>query len=712
MGKKAILFGVMSLLLVILSCEKNNELFQNSITVEKDSISFSSSKQSLRLTVVTQTDFNVSSNSDWLKVVKSYSDKESYIELNVEENTDSLSSRECIITLSSVSSDAIKTITVTQSFKNVITLLTSQKELSSDQQDISIPFRHNCDYNIIIPETAKDWIFIKNSTKAMTESAFELSISKNDSYDRRKASIIICNITDGIQDTLHLIQDEGFNSLRILLRDNPQTTIFYKALEATHLADSLILFEDLSYPTPAYDSTFACLKATGKSAYEYETAYETGNSRQRAVWPDKRLFKFTVFAVTDSILNNIYGISSLNDLRLKAIEEYGGDNSIPDSSSISPLYKLMSYHILPCWLPYDQLNISQKEFIDNRKKRDSLDVEDFYETLHPYAIMRISTPLDAKVEKKGIYINRKGTVTANNLTHKGIRIWSASEYEKIDNICSNGGFHYVDSLLFFNSATKSALNVRMRVMANTLSPDFINSGARGRLRTYAKNPFEYAVYGFKRGYCRNVECSEESQFYVGYRDPTFGCLYGEQMTIRGDYDIIFRLPPVPEDGRYEIRVWGNSLGNSCQNDRGIVQFSISEGRDNFRLCGPPVDMSIKNITDPYYGIGAIMDVTIRWSYNYATEEEIEAAIAANDKLMREHGYMKAMDSYGAGSNILRNDQSCFRKIVCEDDFKAETDYYLRLTKYDDLENTVIPFNFVEIVPYSVYSGENGPEDRH
>ena len=489
-----------------------------------------------------------------------------------------------------------------------------------------------------------------------------------------------------------------------------QANLFYQALVATNLRDSLEKYLDLDYPVPDYDSTYACLETTGKVAYEYTTAYETGDSRQRAVWPEKRYFKFTLFVVTDSILKEKYNINDLDDLRQKAKDEYG-DDGLPDSIPGSALYKLMTYHILPCWMPYNQLNTSQKKILDNRRYTDTLDVEDFYETMHPYAVMRISTPLDRNVERKGIYINRKGSVTAKNLEYKGTRIWTASEYGKVDNTCTNGGFHYIDELIFFNGETKKALKTRMRYMANTLSPDFINSGARGRFRTEAKNPVDYAVYGFKKGFTKNVECSDQTQYFVRYRDYTFGCFYGDEMTIRGIYDFTLRLPPVPEDGTYEIRIWGNSLGSSSQNDRGIAQFYFREGNTGkFKPCGIPVNLGVKAITEPQ--IGAIMDKDI--NDQYKTDAEREAAKLANEKAMRNRGYMKAMDSYAPQNNDdnnLRNDKSCFRKIVCNEPMKHGTDYYIRIRQILENPDAVCPFNIVEIVPKDIYAGEI-PEDRH
>lgn len=494
-----------------------------------------------------------------------------------------------------------------------------------------------------------------------------------------------------------------------------QAKIFYDAIIATHLKDTLEQYLDINYPEPAYDSTYACLQTSGKCAVEYETAYETGDSRQRAIWPAKRYFKYTFFVVTDSILDAKYGIQSLDGLRNKAIEVYGGAG-IPDSAKESALYKLMAYHILPCWMTYNQLNTSQSELLNNRTAKESLDVEDFYESLFPYAVMRISTPLDPKVERKGIYINRKGTVSENNLEYPGIRIWGPSEYGNVDPTCSNGGYHFIDELIYFNGDTKNALRTRMRYMANTLSPDFINSGARGRMKTPgSKSATDHAVYGFKRGFVKNIDCNETAQFYVRYRDASFGCFYGDEMTIRGIYDITFRLPPVPEDGTYEVRIWGNSLGNSSTNDRGIAQFYFREGNyGDFSPCGIPVNLGVKAITQPQ--IGAIMDKTIE--SNYENESEREAAKLANDKAMRNRGYMKAMDSYvPSGSsektfaNSLRNDESCFRKIVCTEYMKAGTDYYIRLRQVLQNEAAVCPFNIVEIVPKDIYDGTT-PEDRH
>lgn len=494
-----------------------------------------------------------------------------------------------------------------------------------------------------------------------------------------------------------------------------KASIFYDALRQTGLSDTLKQYLDLSYPRPEYDSTYACLEMTGRTAVEYETMYEGyyNGQQQRVVWPDQRLFKYTLFVVSDSVLQRVYGINTVNDLKAKAKSVYPEGALLPDTDSNSSLYKLLAYHILPCWLNRNMLNYTDKYIIDDYKAAcpDYIDMEDFYETLQN-SIMRISTPYDKGSGNNGknIYINRKGTVSAGNLEAEGIKIWRSHETPEIStNGALNGGYYFVDSLLLFDQHTKNALNTRIRVMFSTLSPDFINSGARGRMRqSMGDRPSSFAVYAFKEGFCKNVSSSPETLFVVRYMDKNWNTYYSDELTVKGNFDITFRMPPVPSSGFYEIRVSGNTPPyERYRNVRGSILYYVrKEGNENIP-SGTPVDMTILP-TDSL--IGYVIDKDY---FDIYEENEALAAIAANDKLMRKNGYMKYPDSYTAGSSTnLRDDNSVFRKIVCEMYMEAGKDYYLRLRQVHGDHSSSIPLNFLEIVPYSVYSGENGPEDRH
>ena len=493
-----------------------------------------------------------------------------------------------------------------------------------------------------------------------------------------------------------------------------KASIFYDALRQTGLSDTLKQYLDLSYPRPEYDSTYACLEMTGRVAVEYETGYEnySNGQQQRVIWPDQRLFKYTLFVVSDSVLQRVYGINTVNDLKAKAKSVYPEGALLPDTDRNSSLYKLMSYHILPCWLESSLLNYTNKYIVDDYMKAcpDSIDMEDFYETLQ-HSIMRISTPYDKGSGNNGknIYINRKGTVSAGNLEAVGIRIWRWVEVPEIstDNAL-NGGYYFVDSLLFFDQHTKNALNTRIRVMFSTLSPDFINSGARGRMRqTLGDRPTTFAVYSFKDGYCKNITVNnDQTLFAVRYQDRNWDIMYHDDFILKGNYDISFKIPAVPVSGFYEVRIATTVYAeNRYRNMFGNILFYTRNRNDEFIPCSSPVDMTIMT-TDPK--IGYIRDLDLEGD----TDEETERNIHANDKLMRSHGYMKYPDSFSTFGSNLRDHYTNFRKIVCEMYMEPGQDYYLRFRQLNGNLNSYLSLHFLEIVPYSIYSGENGPEDRH
>lgn len=493
-----------------------------------------------------------------------------------------------------------------------------------------------------------------------------------------------------------------------LLKENKEISIFTKAIFATKLSDTLDLYVDPNYTPVSYDSTVTCYHTTpDQCAVIYSTAYETD---EHATWPEQRKFMYTLFAVPDSILrpfliNQGYLAEGDNDenagldaLRKYAESVYTDGKGKADTLRESSLNQLISYHILPMILTYDQLNTSQQELLDNRVFCDELDVEDFYETMLPHSLMRISTAYDiaskpnVKKNRRGIFINRRGTVELaekGELFVPGIKIHDLSSITSFKSSALNGIYYYVDTLLLYDDATRKTLNTRIRVMSSTMSPDFINSGARGRMMKSEGDADDYTT-GFKRGFCKNFDWSQETEFYVRYRNATFGTLYGDEITVKNVYDINYRLPAVPVDGTYEVRVWNNSLGTSSKNDRGMAIFYFREGKDgDWEACTTPLDMRLAG-SNPRVG----------WEkYSSSTDS------LAIDRTMHNNGYMKAPDIY---KNVA-DEENCYRMIVTKQFMKANQDYYLRMRQV--LAAGVMPFSFIELASKSIYDAET-PEDRH
>ncbi len=97
-----------------------------------------------------------------------------------------------------------------------------------------------------------------------------------------------------------------------------------------------------------------------------------------------------------------------------------------------------------------------------------------------------------------------------------------------------------------------------------------------------------------------------------------------------------------------------------------------------------------------------------------TATQKKEAIYLNDRAMRIRGYLKAPDSYTAGTSTdysgdpIRTDANCYRKIMCTEYLKSDNDYYVRMRQTLE-DDGVFPFSFIEIVPKSIYEGS---EDRH
>lgn len=527
------------------------------------------------------------------------------------------------------------------------------------------------------------------------------------------------SVVNGVVQIIDKVLNPTNKMLPDVIKVDPNIKIFSEALFATGLDQKLTGYIDAEYPQQRME---------GNDSTDYSTTpclYTTGYETERGIFAEKRYFKYTVFAEPDSVFlaNNINGF---DDLVLKAQEIYDEaypedadayvlfpDPSNPDDLSCyknpkHPLNRFVAYHLLPEQLTYDQFNVSQPEFTDYFVGWDYIDIEDFYETMMPHSIMRISYPVTG-----GRYINRKGARKADDgkgVTEKGVRIFTPSEDAVLKariegedaSTALNGVYHYIEDILAYSKHTREVtLNCRMRIMCNTLSPDFINSGARGRNNSDANGKW---TMGYLDGFCTNVEKTEETELWVRYRNNTFTSFFGDEMTLRGIYDVTFRLPPVPTAGTYEIRMFvcamsDESLANPI-GDRGVVQYYL-----NGVPCGIPVDLRYNQTNPKVTGDG-------KTANKPETDEEIEE-VNLKTKAMHSRGYMLAMDTYAAQGSINlcwdRND--CLRKIITTDYLYPDKDYYLRIRLVLDNPDACCPFNTLELVPKSIYQGDI-PEDRH
>lgn len=489
----------------------------------------------------------------------------------------------------------------------------------------------------------------------------------------KKSQLIIRDdsVENGVVHTVNRVLSTNNDLLPELMEKDTSISLFYSALVKTGLDKVLHNFVDESY----YCSD---------DSVENGILYHTASEWETAYFPKQRKFMYTVFVEPNSVLaSHVPSITTLSELEAYAKSIY--DATYPEDQGKydhdyknrkNPLNRFVAYHILDRVANYYDLTISG-DYKKHMLATNVLDATDYYETLCPFTILQASSPID------GLFLNRKGV--GSRYAIRGVKVFEPSQ-TTIDQSAWNGVYHYIDGVLCYDVQTRDkVLNTRIRVESTTLSPDFMNSGARGK-------PGVSSCSSFKTGYLKNFNLSDNTFITVRNRHLDFDCYQGDEIVMIGQFDFSFKLPPVPE-GTYEIR-----LGYCAFASRGVVQIYFDD-----KPCGIPLDLRIF-ATNPK--IGWVPDVT----GTNAVERN-----KATDKALRNRGYMKGPDSmrrfWGGNYSIFRNQPQTFRRILTTQYLSSNEDHYIRVRQI--LENNKADFDldYIELCPKSIYASEEG-EDTH
>lgn len=476
------------------------------------------------------------------------------------------------------------------------------------------------------------------------------------------------SVENGVVHTLSRVIQPSSAYLPELMRENADISLFCEALSLTGLADSLYEYIDESYHC-------------GEDSVIKGMTISTGGSSYACKYVGKRMKRYSAFVET----NDVYarnGIHNIADMMAYAKQVY--DVMYPDDAEMydddytdrrNPLNRFIAYHLLPYYGGYNDWTV-YGEIKETCALTDLADCTDWYTTMMPGTIMKMSTPTGAEA---GLYINRKGL--KDRYSVRGVKVLSPSEVGDIDQQAQNGIYHYIDDILTYNPQTRDVVfNDRIRIDAVTLSPEFMNCGARGNVDN---------ATGFKQiegwdfhGQTPTICLRQRSVWMQTYQD----CV-----DVKGQFDISFKLPPVPEN-TYEVR-----FAYGCGEMRGVVQVYFGT-KDNMQPMGIPIDLRVW---------GA--DPTIGWVADVEDEPETNQAI---DKAMHNRGYMKDMDSWWQGGvNVLRDQGGKLRKILCTQTMSPDKEYWVRIKLVLENPEAEFPINYFELCPKSVYAGLRA-EDTH
>lgn len=522
------------------------------------------------------------------------------------------------------------------------------------------------------------------------------------------------SVANGVVHTMDQVIGTNNFMLTDIMKTDESIKLFTSALLLTHMSDSLTKYKDENY-------------SVGKDSIDWTNdrlIVHTGNEYDNVAYMENRYFKFTAFVPLDAMLEEKYGVTDIDGLIQLAKECY--DPVYPEDADITDptdrrnsLNRFVSYHLLPFQASYYRLTAvdgPNSVLASSLFYRKMWDISCWYETLMPHSILKVSFPSGTE---SGLYVNRRGIQSRadqRNIKIRGSKVLTASE-SHMDQTSLNGVYHYIDDILSYGyhpglkvNTQYDVMNERIRVDCAALSPDFITSGGRGH-NTQVNTNINPGLYGqqsfstqaatnpntclgYKAGSAANFYFTDATHIHIRPRYLPFASYEGDEVTVKGRYDLTVKLPPVPE-GDWEVRFF------TCVGlpSRGIVQFYI----DNVPQ-GIPFDMRPSG-RSAHIG--------------YKSDEELGDALAIStfDKQFRYRGWMKGPSSSGFSTNntsitqVFRQYPENLRKIIGVFHSDGKTDHYLRMQQKMESENNECSFDMIEIVPSNVYNNPDVLEDR-
>lgn len=499
------------------------------------------------------------------------------------------------------------------------------------------------------------------------------------------------SVENGIMQPITEVLESSNRMIFDVMKTNPNINLYVAAFELTGLADSLFEYKDATWDHTIWP----------------RIRYTSHVNQETATVPDEKRFGFTLFVPTDSTLRAKYNITTVEDLYKKACEIY--DEVYPEDANAeyhdfahikhpkNPLYRFMAYHILnrdvKGWnylTPYTDIGILTTV----------MNPIDWYETMLPHTMMKFERLTVRKWAGGSTvgqrYINRRYD---DEFTIPGVRIIPRVEDEfKQDAL--NGRYFYVEDILAFDVPTRDiAHNMRIRMDFSTIFPELMTNDVRLNERNGGRkhqDPAydETAKYGrnyyFPNGYLKGVTINDS---YFIYRRPHdyYDCYEGDEFNLMGDFDITFKLPPVPYEGDWQVR-----LGYAAEPTRGIAQFYFDD-----KPMGIPLDMTRQ--LDHASIIGS------DWKSDYTSMSTSD--LATDQKIMKNKGFYRgASGGYryngegGSTTTIFASQPQTLRMVICTAHMDPNKDHYLRIrcVSVKKGNNNEFMLDYLELVPKSVY----------
>lgn len=460
----------------------------------------------------------------------------------------------------------------------------------------------------------------------------------------------------------------------------------------------------------------------------YEDLYERGLIKNiehtsgigytKGYVPEHRYYGYTFFAETDDFWETEIGKEAteitvddvLDYLRAKNIyPDAIDDDNYADENNL--LNQFVTYHFLPMRLAANRLVLhwNEKGYTNSNPKPTVVQYE-YYTTMGKRRLLKFLE----SAESDGVKINRfpkidnrrKGTYheTGCDPDKVGLKV-NAPDVAGEFNV-RNGIIYPLDELLAYTEDVRNNLHKdRIRWDIAAQFPEFMNNDIRLQYYTLGMDHRTGMPTSQVYPYLDDCWLEDDTYFfyYNGYNEGMKN-YQGDELNIRGNLDVTFRLPPVPAKGVYELRFNIQSDGYN----RGMVQFYWGSDRDRLAAMGIPMDIRMSGLERRT--TAGTFPSNVGWEAD-VNDDDTNAEV---DKKMRNNGFMKGAELYCDGMQgmavMARADPLIIRRIILREQMDPDKTYYLRFKTVLDDPSREFYVDYLEYCPKEVYDNPETPED--
>ena len=460
----------------------------------------------------------------------------------------------------------------------------------------------------------------------------------------------------------------------------------------------------------------------------YEDLYERGLIKNiehtsgigytKGYVPEHRYYGYTLFAETDQFWETEIGKEAteitvddvLDYLRAKNIyPDAVDDDNYADENNL--LNQFVTYHFLPMRLAANRLVLHWNEKgYTNSNPRPTVVQYEYYTTMGKRRLLKFLE----SAESDGVKINRfpkidnrrKGTYheTGCDPDKVGLTV-NAPDVAGEFNV-RNGIIYPLDELLAYTEEVRTNLHKeRIRWDIAAQFPEFMNNDIRLQYYTLGMDHRTGMPTSIVYPYLDDCWLEDDTYFfyYNGYNEGMKN-YQGDELNIRGNLDVTFRLPPVPAKGVYELRFNIQSDGYN----RGMVQFYWGSDRERLSAMGIPMDIRMSGLER------RTTAGTFPSNVGWEADIEDDDTNAEVDKKMRNNGFMKGAELYCDGMQgmavMARADPLIIRRIILREPMDPDKTYYLRFKTVLDDPSREFYVDYLEYCPKEVYDNPETPED--